>query len=84
MVLKREYPNQDEDWLLVGQGAWVTINSKDGKGDLSVHIYHPYQDESGITIDVYPKGLEMSDPIASTEASFEDSANEREEHKDEL
>lgn len=54
------------DFTLVGESAWITVNN------LSVHIKKEHE---GVVVDIYGRGSECDDPIASTYAFY----NEAEE-----
>lgn len=57
-------PNEEEDWTLAPRhNLWLTVD------DFSVHIIRTGE---GIVLDVYAKGCEMDDTLASTYAFTDD------------
>lgn len=50
-----------DDYTLDGRFAWITVE------DMSVFVHRT---EEGVIVDIFPRGKEVDDPIASTYAYF--------------
>lgn len=60
-------PNEEEDWTLAPKhNLWLTVDN------FSVHIVRT---DEGIVVDVYAKGCEMDDTLATTYAFTNDAQN---------
>ena len=69
IISHNEVDLADGDYNLVHGAAWLTVNN------LSVRIHAT---DEGVVCDVYPKGYEMEDSIASCYAFFSEGPQNKE------
>lgn len=60
-ALSQEDGNADNEYTLNDNTAWITV------GNISVYIR---KGDEGVSVDLYPVGGEMEEPIASTWATY--------------